>query len=174
MKEIRQLIEMNELVSLQDVTPPEVTVEGDASDHYAAYMIYQGETVLDGKIHPTVPGQHIFLSELETAVEGCLHAYDIGFRGVNYRGDNMASLMALNRKLSTNFSANRTLSRLPCDLSIETTYVPTDKILADPFTRGEVFPPLPAPLNKIKQQHERFRSSVSPTTNPVSSTRKKT
>ena len=158
MDELRSLIAENAFCSPQVRSPVEITVEGDASDDLAAYIIYRESQVLTGLIRPT-HAEHIFLSELDIAIEGCLKAYDMGYRGVEYRGDNMPSLVAIKKRLSSNFTANRRLSRLPADLTIATTYVPSAENLADPFTRGAYLPTLPSTMQEVKLIHERFRAT---------------
>jgi hypothetical protein len=154
-----EIIVQNEPRTLRDHHEPEILVEGDASDDFAAYLLYQNSTVLETLIREVPAEQHIFLSELAIAVDGCLAAYDRGHKGVEYRGDNMAALMALDKRLSTNFMANGMLQRLPDNLTVKTSYVPSEENLADPFTRGCNFPPTPCPLHAIQELHRSFRDA---------------
>jgi hypothetical protein len=153
---LRALIAENTPRGIPESHSPEITVEGDASDTTAAYLMYNAETVV-AALQESTPEQHIFLSELDIAVKGCIAAYEKGVRGVEYRGDNMAALVAIQKRLSSNFAANRMLSRLPTDLTVKTTYVPTAENLADPFTRGVKLPTLPAPIASIRRLHELFQ-----------------
>jgi hypothetical protein len=155
-RKLRTLIAENTPRGIPEIHSPEITVEGDASDTTAAYIMYNDNTVV-AALQESTPEQHIFLSELEIAVKGCLAAHKRGARGVEYRGDNMAALVAIQKRLSSNFTANHMLARLPADLTIKTTYVPTADNLADPFTRGVKIPTLPAPVASIRRLHELFQ-----------------
>lgn len=136
----------------------EVSVEADAATSQAAYIIYQGETILSAKQRSTAY-EHIFLNELDIAVEGILKAHSLGFRGIAFRGDNMACLVALQKRLSSNFKANRILAKLPRQITVETTYVNTHENLADPFTRGIKLPHTERGMDAIRKLHELFNSA---------------
>jgi hypothetical protein len=137
---------------------PSVTVECDSSDDYVAYIIYNIEEVIYAHQRKT-RHSHIFLNELEVAVDGVLKARQLGHNSVHLRGDNMAALIAITRKLSSNFTANKILNRIPCSLGIATEYVNTKENLADPYTRGLTLPQVPTTLDKIREDHELFKTA---------------
>jgi len=81
--------------------------------------------------------EHIFVKELRMAVKAILAASALG-RVPHLFVDNMPVLHALHRRLSTNFVANRLLSRL-IDCQYSVSWVASAQNLADSFTRGAKF-----------------------------------
>ncbi len=51
------------------------------------------------------------------------------------------------------------VNRIPCSLGIATEYVNTKENLADPYTRGLTLPQVPTTLDKIREDHELFKTA---------------
>jgi hypothetical protein len=121
-------------------------VWSDASNSYSMYMVLFRGVVMAAERKEVPAGEHIYYSELKVAVDGVTRAYELGFRKIQENIDNAPAGQALERGVSTNFSANRILQRIPHDALLTVKWWSTIEQLADPWTREKdgVLRPLPA------------------------------
>ena len=135
-------------------TKAEVDIWTDASLSHAAYLIFRNHVLIaSGQI--ALPDQHIFYSELYTAIEALKHSRRLGHKSANIFIDNAPAAICVERRVSSNFAANRKLATLPNDLSTRVTWVDTTSQLADPYTRPATsrhkFPPSIPPIGTPSQ-----------------------
>jgi len=126
-------LETNAWSYKEERSPPAADIWTDSSLTYAAYVICHRNRIVDA-YREAVPPQHIFYSELGIAVKALQRAHKLGFNSVNLFIDNAAAGICVERGASSNFAANRILTRLPPQ-ETHVHWVPTDTELADQFTR---------------------------------------
>ena len=124
-----------------------VEVWTDASSIAWAILLFNQGILETAKQGMTKPGAHIFYSELSAALGGIMAAVRKGHRDILLNVDNAPVAMALQRRASTNFTANRWMQYIPSNTNLEVKWVPTNAQIADPFTRkssAEDLTPLPS------------------------------
>eukprot|EP00760_Papus_ankaliazontas_P021221 PhM_4_TR18660/c3_g1_i2/m.19873 len=114
----------------------------DASDDWYAWFSVDAASRVLASNQATVPEEeHIFYSELWSAIEGIISTHVILTRSgeggaIRVHIDNAAAARCLERRMSTNFVANKWLSLLP-DRELDIHWVPTSEQAADVYTRPE-------------------------------------
>jgi len=154
------------------VTAPEsgnvVDMWSDASQEKCVFLLLQedvqGDVVVDSRRWNSPAKQHIFLSELQAAVNGITRAYELGHRAITAYVDNAPAAIALERRVSTNHLANVVMGNLPdvdrCRVTVK--WVSTKVQRADLYTRAVpkgsgIYVPLPDTgtiLEKMPEQKE--------------------
>ena len=138
-------------------TAPAATVEvwTDASDTHAAYVAFKKSKVVARSHWLMKKEVHIFLKELETAV-CAIEAVPKEVPSLHV--DNMPVVLALKKKLSTNFEANRMMSRI-ADREFHVQWVSTSENVVDPFTRGVAINRASS-LEAVLKLHQQFRDDL--------------
>jgi hypothetical protein len=115
-----------------------VELYSDASDAVEAYVLLEEDILKHIEVFDAKdPTQHIFLKELHIALCAVKGAAQRGHSSIHLNMDNQAAALALGRGASSNYLANRMMTEmLPQNVNLRITWVPTDKMLADPYTRG--------------------------------------
>jgi len=113
---------------------PTAEVWSDASDTHWAFLLFEHDRLVEAHQGRTKEGLHIFYSELSTALGGLSAAARRGHEVVRSVIDNAAAGGCLAKRASSNFTANRWLSR---SLITETRvqWVSTKQMFADMYTR---------------------------------------
>lgn len=152
--EALELIRLNEWKKPKTALEPECEIWSDASDTHWAFLVFAKDILVGAKSGLTKEELHIFYSELSCALGGISGAARLGFKSARSNIDNAAAGGALQKGASTNFVANRWLSRRMLK-DLEVKWVSTRDMLADPFTRPYPFtnkvPPLPPLGTKISE-----------------------
>ena len=143
------VLEGNAYGYLKAQTESEVDIWTDASLTHAAYLIFRNQVLIaSGQIE--LPPQHIFYSELHIAIEAVKKAQSMGFKSGTMFIDNAPTAICMERRASSNFTANRALAKLP-DFDTKVQWVPSAVEMADTFTRPPFglphLPPVRVPPN---------------------------
>jgi len=154
-------------------------VWSDASDTHWAFLVFEHGRLVVAKQGETKEHNHIFYSELSAAIGGIMAAYRRGHQTVRVCVDNAPACHALQRKVSTNFRANRWLAGIQ-HLKLDMVWVPSAKQLADPYTRGAggspppQMPPLGTTWEELSRQvREKSAGAVGITSNHCDSKSRK-
>ena len=107
----------------------------DASDSHWAFITLCNDVVMEAKRGDTKAGLHIFYSELSAALGGlmAIRRHTENARPTLFI-DNAPAALALQRGVSSNFTANRWMAHFK-EIDFEVTWVPSAAQLADPYTR---------------------------------------
>lgn len=148
-------LELNKPRKKSDPVSIEATVWTDASSKYYAWLAEMQGIVLASNQGETPEQQHIFYSELHSAIEGII-ATDLALRmekkggGIRVQIDNAPAASCLQKRVSTNYVANQWLRRLP-DRPIVVNWIPTETMKThgvDRYTRvneaTQTVPKIPA------------------------------
>jgi len=164
-KELEQIvteIRTNAWLRPREKSDPTCEVWSDASSEYWAFLVFVDNVLLEAKQGRVKPDMHIFYSELATALGGLSAASRLGHKSALSFIDNAPAGGALQKGASSNFTANRWLSkRLIRDNHV--TWVSTRAMLADSFTRHYPFtttvtrlPPLGSTKRQIEALHNQY------------------
>jgi len=119
-------------------TGEKVDMWSDASQEKCVFLLLQGDAILDSRRWEPPANQHIFLSELQAAVNGIVRAHERGHSNVTAYVDNAPAAIALERRVYTNHLANITMQLLPdlqqCQVKVK--WVSTKVQRADLYTRA--------------------------------------
>ena len=132
-------LEANKWVEGRQERPTEAEVWTDASSTHYAWLVI-ADSVVRATGQGEVPeNQHIFYSELRSAIDAIVAAdkvltADKKGGGIRIHVDNAPAAKCLQRRISTNFTANRWLSTLP-DRQLDVVWVPSHEQQADKYTR---------------------------------------
>ena len=140
-EELRKLMALmgeNPWIQWSAPSAHDVEIWSDASDTHAAYLIVQQQKVIAALVRET-RGEHIFLEELSIALDAIEEASRIGARKAKLFIDNAPAGGAIDKNVSTNFTANVRLAKRST-LPVDTRWVSTKQQLADPYTRGRPVP----------------------------------
>lgn len=129
------LVANNWIPKTQATADEGIEIWSDASDTHWAYIIYKQGEIVSAKRGPTKDGYHIYYAELSAAIAAIMDAKRHGHKRIRLYIDNAAAALAIQRGVSSNFSANRWLSHIQ-DMSVEVVWVPTTEQRADYLTRA--------------------------------------
>jgi len=134
--EIR-LLTSNPWIPLPISEEPTAEVWSDASDEHWAFLLFERDSLVEGKSGRTKEDMHIYYAELSAALGGIMAAKRRGHKSIRVYVDNAPAAHALRRGVSSNFRACKWLSHVQ-DLTLEVIWVSTRQQIADPYTRKRV------------------------------------
>lgn len=158
-EELRKTVAMmgeNPWIQWSEPCAHDVEIWSDASDTHAAYLIVQDQKVIAALVRET-RGEHIFLEELSIALEAIEEASRLGARKARLFIDNAPAGGAIEKNVSTNFTANVRLAKRST-LPVDTRWVSTKHQLADPYTRGEALPPIGCETDRLALYEQASKS----------------
>eukprot|EP00759_Apiculatamorpha_spiralis_P016340 PhF_6_TR22574/c2_g3_i1/m.32151 len=122
-----------------------VDVWSDASDTHWAFVVVADGVVIEAKRGQTKKDQHIFYSELSAALGGLVAAHRKGYDETQCFVDNAPAAIALERGVSSNFTANKWLAAVT-DINRKVTWVKSADQRADIYTRAKNGRMVPLPM----------------------------
>jgi hypothetical protein len=134
-------LEANTWTRGRQAGPLEADVWTDASSTHYAWMVIVNHVIRATGQGEVPEEQHIFYSELRSALDAIIAAdrvlsADKKGGGIRIHVDNAPAAKCIERRISTNFTANHWLSTMP-DREVRVVWVPSEAQEADPYTRIE-------------------------------------
>lgn len=130
---------------------PDAMFFSDASGHTNAWVRIAHDTITQGEQWATDDDRHIFLKEMEALLASMASASPEDLRNAAFVTDNAASNYALRRGHSSSYTANTMMRATLGRARPWSIWTPTDKMIADAYTRGVKLPTHQARLSADQQ-----------------------